>query len=90
MLEFKYLGEAEIIQILKQLIETANIAHCRDVQIFMRKYLSALIEDPRVIYGLFLSLEARRFRSARPIIWTILKEFGVHIPIEKRTFHACS
>ena len=90
MLEFEYLGEAEVIQILQQLIEAANISHGRDVWIFMRKYLYALIEDPRVIYGMFIGREVRRFRSARPIIWTILKESRMCILIEKRTFGAYS
>ena len=90
MLEFEYLGEAEIIQVLQQLIEATNISHSRDVQVFLQKVLSALIEDPRVIYGMFHCLEARQFRSAWPIIWTRLKEFGMHIPIERRTFGATS
>ena len=74
--------EAKIVQTLQELIKATNILHIWDVQELMREYLSAVIQNPGIIDGMFLSLEARRFRCARLIVWTVLKEFRVRVPIE--------
>src|SRR6266566_4706779 len=88
VLKLKDLHQAEIIKVLQQLIETTNSSHSRNIKIFVRENLLAFIEDPRIIDCLFFGPETRRFRSARPIIRTSLKELGMRIPIEKRSFCA--
>ena len=86
MVEFKNFSVAEIIQVMKQLIEAANISHHMDIRKFMRENLFAVIEHTRVIDSLFLGPEARGIRSVRTIIGASLKELWMCMHVEQRAF----
>ena len=56
------------------LIKATNTLHRSDIRKFIREYLLAIKENPRIIDDLFLGPETRRFRCAWPFLWTFTEE----------------
>lgn len=90
MLEFKYFEQSEVIEFLKNLLKAFNIAHSRDIEIFVREYLMIVIKHPGIVNGLLSGLEAIPRRSKRSSIQTGLKEsqlLPMNILVEERSFN---